>query len=141
MSLSSIPDGTGPIRTRAITIMGFSTRRATTTPMAKQIRQPPTSAFRGSEHLGAYAGHGNTGVVFDPVAFDAVIRAPSGVLGPHGGSVVVDLVEAGYEPKADPEFPMRQTFSRNPHPSVVITVVRSGQVPPVLRWPDDFVAS
>jgi hypothetical protein len=64
-------------------------------------RQPLTEAFRGSEHLGLYSGHGpkSTGAVCDPKAFDGVVIVEPGILGPRDGSVGVDLVEPGYEPE------------------------------------------
>jgi hypothetical protein len=69
-----------------------------------------------------------------------VVIVEPGILGPMHGSVVVDLVEAGHEPKPDPYFPQRQIFSRGERPSVVITIARDDQIVPVLRWPDDFHA-
>jgi hypothetical protein len=62
--------------------------------------QPFTGTFRGTEHLGANAGHGPKGVgaICDPSAFSGVVEVAPGVLGPRDGEVVVDLVEPGYEP-------------------------------------------
>jgi hypothetical protein len=53
-------------------------------PVLKQQRQPLTGPFKGTEHLGAYAGHGgkSIGAVCDPTAFSGVIEAAPGVLGP-----------------------------------------------------------
>jgi hypothetical protein len=104
-----------------------------------QDRQPLTAAFAGSEHLGAYGGHSSTGAVCDPKAFDAVVCVEPGTFRPAGGLVVVDLVEAGYHPRPDFDFPLRQTFPRDARPSVVITIARANQIAPVLRWPGDFV--
>jgi hypothetical protein len=103
-------------------------------------RQPLTAAFRGSEHLGAYGGHGiSCGAVCNPKAFDGVVVVEPGMLGPSSGSVVVDLVEPGYAPRPDPGVYARQVFPRGgDRPSVVITVCRGNQVP-YLHWPDSFV--
>lgn len=45
-------------------------------------------------------GHGpkSVGAICDPTAFSGVVEVPPGVLGPHDGTVVVDLVEPGCEP-------------------------------------------
>ena len=98
-------------------------------------RQPLTEAFRGSEHLGLYSGHGpkSTGAVCDPKAFDGVVIVEPGILGPRDGSVGVDLVEPGYEPEWNGEMGQRfylsgvhqrEVFLRNGRPSVVITIQR-----------------
>jgi hypothetical protein len=51
-------------------------------------RQPLSAAFRGSEHLGLYKGHGkSSGAVCDPNAFDRVVGVEPGILGPKHGSV------------------------------------------------------
>lgn len=101
--------------------------------------QPLAGAFQGSEHLGAYGGHGkSTGAICDPADFDGLVIVEPGILGPKHGSVVVDIVEPGYRPKPDPSIVQRQIFTRDSQPSVVITIVRHDQVPPVLRWPGDF---
>ena len=56
-------------------------------------RQPLTGVFHGTEHLGAYAGHGPKGVgaICDPTAFSGIIEVGPGVLGPRYGTVTVDL--------------------------------------------------
>ena len=98
-------------------------------------RQPLTEAFRGSEHLGLYSGHGpkSTGAVCDPKAFDGVIIVEPGILGPAQGSVGVDLVEPGYEAEWNGDMGQRfylsgvhqrEVFPRNGRPSVVITIQR-----------------
>src|SRR4051812_928166 len=48
-----------------------------------------TGTFRGSEHLGAYCGHGPKGVgaICDPSAFNGVVEVSPGVLGPRDGQV------------------------------------------------------
>lgn len=70
-----------------------------------QKRQPLTGAFRGSESLGFYAGHGpkSVGAICDPTAFSGVVKAAPGVLGPCHGEVKVDLGRA--RPRAD-EVPL-----------------------------------
>jgi hypothetical protein len=90
-----------------------------------QKRQPLTGAFSGSEHLGAYYGHGpkSVGAVCDATAFSGVVEVPLGVLGPRHGGVTVDLVEPGHEPTRSPltRIVTRQVF-REITPWVVITV-------------------
>src|SRR5438874_2000308 len=65
-----------------------------------QKRQRPDS-IKGSEHLGAYGGHGpkTVGAVCDPSDFAGVFEVPQGILGPRNGQVVVDLLS---EPDAAP---------------------------------------
>jgi hypothetical protein len=62
-----------------------------------QKHQPLTGAFRGTEHVGAYAGHGpkTVGAICDPAAFSDVLEMPPGGLGPRDGAVMLDLVEPG----------------------------------------------
>lgn len=101
-----------------------------------------TTAFRGSEHLGGYGGHGkSTGAICDPADFDGLVIVEPVIVGPKHGSVVVDVVEPGYQPKPDPEIVQRETFTRGKQPSVIITIGRHDQVIPYLRWPDDFECS
>jgi len=68
--------------------------------LTPQQRQPLTSAFHGTEHLGAWYGYGpkSVGAVCDPTAFSGVLEVGPGVLGPRDGGVTVDLVEPGHEP-------------------------------------------
>ena len=68
--------------------------------LAPEKRQPLTNAFRGTEHVGMYFGHGpkRVGAVCDPAAFSGVIELLPGVLGPRDGGIAVDLVEPGHEP-------------------------------------------
>jgi hypothetical protein len=98
-------------------------------------RQPLTAAFRESEHLRLYMGHGtkNIGAVCDPAAFDGVVIVEPGILGPRDGSVGVDLVEPSYEPEWERGMGQRfyisgvhqrKVFPRNGRPSVVITIQR-----------------
>jgi len=92
-------------------------------------RQPLTGAFRGSEDLGFYAGHGPKGVgaICDPTAFSGVVKVAPGVLGPRHGGVKVDLVEPGHEPMGFPwtQIVTQQVF-RDILPWVVITVGSCG---------------
>ncbi len=97
-------------------------------------RQPLTTAFRESEHLGMYGGHGtkSIGAVCDPNVFDGVVIVEPGILGPRDGSVGVDLVEPGYELEWNrgmgqslySNVHQREVFPRNGRPSVVITIQR-----------------
>ena len=90
-----------------------------------QKRQPLTGTFRGTEHLGAYFGHGpkSVGAVCDPAAFSGVVEVAPGVLGPRNGGVTVDLVEPGNEPT---DFPWTSIVKRQVFddilPNVAITV-------------------
>jgi hypothetical protein len=104
-------------------------------------RQPLTAAFRGSEHLGAYGGHGtkNIGAVCEPKAFDGMVTVEPGVLGSGQGSVTVDLVEPGYEPRPDSSAPQSHVFPRNSRSSIVITVHPDNRHVGFLHWPRDFV--
>jgi hypothetical protein len=70
--------------------------------------------------------------------FDGVIKVQPRILGPIHGSVAVDLVEPGYEPKPNPRIPQRQVFRRGARPSVIITIRPENQNLVVLNWPDDF---
>jgi len=103
--------------------------------MLPQQRQPLTAAFKESEHLGIYHGHGTSmGAVCDPNMFDGVVIVEPDILGPRNGSVGVDLVEAGYEATWSRDIAarfyfgdvvQREIFSRIPRPSLVITIQRS----------------
>jgi hypothetical protein len=89
--------------------------------------QALTGTFRGTEHLGAYGGHGPKGVgaICDPSAFHGVVEAPPGVLGPVDGQVVVDLVEPGCEPLEWPVPVVQQQVFRDVVPWVVIRICRN----------------
>jgi hypothetical protein len=106
-------------------------------------RQPLTAAFKGFEHVVNFSGDGKgTGAVCDPKAFDAVVCVEPNILGPHDGSVAVDLVEPGYKLRPEPDGPMRRMFPRGARPSVVISIHPADQDPLWLKWlnwPDDFV--
>ena len=92
-----------------------------------QKRQPLNSAFKESEHLGIYAGHGkSTGAVCYPKTFDGMVIVEPGVLGPKHGAVGIDLVEpafvATWERDISPRFYLgdvhhRQIFARSGRPS------------------------
>jgi hypothetical protein len=91
-----------------------------------QKRQPLTSAFRGTEHLGAYHGHGpkRVGAKCDPTAFSGIVELTPGVLGPCDGAVLVDLVEPGYEPVSWPfTHVARKEVFRDILPWVVIRII------------------
>ncbi len=94
-----------------------------------QRRQSLMGPFRGTEHLGAYYGHGpkSVGAICDPTAFSEVVKLAPNVLGPKHGGVTVDLVEPGQDPTMFPwaRIVTRQTF-RDVTPWVVITVGLSG---------------
>jgi len=102
--------------------------------MLRQTRKPLTTAFKESEHLGMYGGHGkSSGAVCDPKAFDGVVIVEPGILGPKHGSVGVDLVEPGYQPTWNRDVSerfyfvgvhRREIFPRDGHPSIVITIQR-----------------
>jgi hypothetical protein len=89
-----------------------------------QKRQPLTGAFRGTEHLGAYGGHGPKGVgaICDPTAFSGVVEVTPGVLGPRNGTVVVDLVEPGSAPIPFVGSIAQQEIFRDILPWIVITI-------------------
>jgi hypothetical protein len=100
----------------------------------RQQRQPLSAAFAGSEHLGLYMGHGkSTGAVCEPKAFDGLVIVEPGILGPKDGSVGIDVVAPGYEATWGRDIAdrfyfsaihKREVFSRNPRPSLVITIQR-----------------
>ena len=63
--------------------------------------QPLGGRFRGTEHLGACNGARDpkrVGAVCKPDAFTGVLEVPLDALGPHDGTIVVDLVEPGCNP-------------------------------------------
>ena len=88
--------------------------------------QPLDSAFRGTENLGAFGGHGPKGVgaVCDQKDFSGVMEVPAGVLGPRHGAVVVDLVEPNCDPISWPNVVYQETF-RDTVPWVVIRIAAS----------------
>jgi hypothetical protein len=90
---------------------------------ASQQRQPLTGAFRGTENLGSYVGHGpkDVGAICDPTTFSGVVEVAPGVLGPRDGAVVVDLVEPGCEPMPWPNV-IRQEVFRDTVPRIVIRI-------------------
>jgi ribosomal protein L30 len=88
--------------------------------------QPLIGAFRGTEHLGAYAGHSpkSVGAVCDPKAFSGVMEILPGVLGPADGQVIVDLVEPNCDPLVWPNVIRQETF-KDIIPWVVIRIASS----------------
>jgi hypothetical protein len=90
----------------------------------KRKNQPLTSAFRGSEDLGSFAGHGPKGVgaICDPTAFCAIVKVPPGVLGPRHGEVKLDLVEPGHEPMPFPGKVVTAQVFRHFVPWLVVRV-------------------
>jgi hypothetical protein len=101
----------------------------------RQTKQPLDAAFRESEHLGLYMGHGkSTGAVCDPMAFDGLVIVEPGILGPKHGSVGIDVVAPGYEATWSRDIAARfyfgdvvrrEIFTRSPRPSLAITIQRS----------------
>ncbi len=85
--------------------------------------QPLTGAFKGTEHLGAYGGHGpkGGGAICDPAAFSGVVEVAPGVLGPRDGAVIVDLVQPGCEPMLWQNVVKQEVF-RNTVPWLVIRI-------------------
>ena len=87
--------------------------------------QPLTDTFRGTEHLGAHAGHGpkSVGAICNRADFSGVLEVEPGVLGPRDGTVVVDLVEPDCEPIDWPGDVIRKEVFRDVVPWVVIRLV------------------
>jgi hypothetical protein len=92
-----------------------------------QKRQSPVGAFKGTECLGKYMGHGTGNAECDPAAYSGVFELAPGILGPRNGAVEIDLVEPGMEGESLHESDViRQVFARrNGRPSIVITVSRN----------------
>jgi hypothetical protein len=91
----------------------------------KAERQPLNDTFRGTVHLGRYAGHGKSIVaICDPNAFDGVVEVESDVLGRGHGQVVIDLVEPGYKLMPWPFILVRQKTFKHSKPWVVIRIGR-----------------
>lgn len=63
-------------------------------------RQPLGPNFKGTEHLGMFAGHGAGPRIEDPESCDHILIAPPGSLTGRSGSVFVDLVEPGQQPES-----------------------------------------
>jgi hypothetical protein len=90
----------------------------------KQKRQPLTGPFKGTEHLGAHAGHGvSIGALCDPTVFTNVIEVASDDLA-KDDQVLVDLVEPGQEPLWWPGELLKQEVFKDAEPWVVIRVIR-----------------
>ncbi len=92
-----------------------------------QQRQP-LATFKGTEHLGLFAGHGAGIAVCEPGAFTALLRVPRGVLTGRSGGVLVDLVEPGqlfathHRQIPGHELVTEETY-RDASPRIVIAVV------------------
>jgi hypothetical protein len=92
--------------------------------ISQQKRQPLTDAFRGTEHIGSFMGHGpkTVGAVCDPADFSGVFEVRPGALGPGDVQVVVDLVEPGHEPLSWPFSEVARKIFDDALPWVVIRV-------------------
>jgi hypothetical protein len=95
--------------------------------LTPQQRQPLDATFRGTEHLGYFAGHSkSTGAVCDAAAFTDVVRVPPGVLAAKNGFVAVDLLESGDVVPIVGEELSRHDFMRpGGRPAIVIRIGRS----------------
>jgi len=91
-----------------------------------QTRQALTSAFQGSENVGAYHGHGpkTVGAICDPAAFSDVLEVAPGVLGPRNGCVVLDLLEPGCDPISWPGEMVQQKVFDDAEPWLVARIFR-----------------
>jgi hypothetical protein len=98
--------------------------------IARKLRQPLNSAFKGCEHIGVFAGHGpkTIGAICNPANFSEVVEVPRGILGPRDGFVAVDLVEPGCAP-LDLLGPITHEWAFKD--SVPWIVVRVGKQPPI----------
>ena len=86
------------------------------------VRQPLTSAFKGTENVGSFGADRpeRGGLVYDPRVFSGAIFAPREIL--DRGSILVDLVEPDCEPMAVyAQIYQRETF-RDTIPWLVITI-------------------
>jgi hypothetical protein len=62
-------------------------------------RQPLNEHFRGTEHLGIFAGHGKSiGAICNPADFSGVVEVEPGILGPRTGWIAIDLIEPSCGP-------------------------------------------
>jgi hypothetical protein len=92
--------------------------------LSVQKRQPLTGDFRGTEHLGAYAGYGpkSVGAICESSAFSGVVEVPSGILGAKDGLIIVDLVEPDHEPITWPFKEIKHQIFKDDVPWIVIRV-------------------
>jgi hypothetical protein len=98
-----------------------------------QRKQPLTGAFRGTETLGGYGGHGaRIGAVCDPTDFNGVVEVAPDLLGERKGSVFVDLVEPGREPITCYNVIKKKIFT-DTVPNVVIRISANPQSSDCLR--------
>jgi hypothetical protein len=100
-------------------------------------RQPLNESFKGSEHLGMFAGHGKSiGAICNPADFSGVVEVEPGVLGPRHGWVAVDLVEPNCEPTdlttINARIVKKAVFS-HALPWVVIRVGQHAELKPASR--------
>jgi hypothetical protein len=87
-------------------------------------RQPLTGAFRGTEQLVSFMGHGpkSVGAICDTTAFSGVVEVAPGVLGPRNGAVIVDLVEPGCKPTSVPNTIVQEKIFCDTCPHIVIRI-------------------
>jgi hypothetical protein len=96
-----------------------------------QKRQPPNKNFKGTEHLGVYAGHGKSiGAVCNPDDFTGVIEVEPGILTGQKGWVAVDLIEPNCEPM-DLSFRGTVTHNRVFNEAFPALVIRVGTDKPL----------
>jgi hypothetical protein len=86
--------------------------------------QPLTVKFIGTEYLIQWAGHGGTTTPYEPTHFNGVVEVPHGVLSPRNGSVLVDLVEPGKEPRSHPGEIVQTKVLEDFEPHVVIRIAQ-----------------
>jgi hypothetical protein len=93
-----------------------------------QKRQPLDRTFRGTEHLGKFAGHGAGPRIAETSAFDDVLVVPPGALDGRSGCIVVDLVEPGAMPAPHHRELMRIVCERtyqDASPWIVVAIAAS----------------
>lgn len=89
-------------------------------------RQPLGPNFKGTEHLGMFAGHGAGPRIEDPESFDHILIAPPGSLTGRSGSVFVDLVEPGQQPAShhlEGRHVVAQVVHDDDAPWIVVSIV------------------
>jgi hypothetical protein len=89
-------------------------------------KRQPLQHFKGTEHLGAFYGHGVGTAMCHPAAFTSVLTIPTGILEPLSGCVLVDLIEPGAAPAAHHRVPglriVREETYRDLTPWVDVTI-------------------
>lgn len=94
-------------------------------------RRQRLDQFKGTEHLGMFAGHSTGVAICNSAAFNYVLKVPAGILDTRRGGVLVDLVESGHAPamhhRVSPGLTIvaEQTF-RDVEPWVVVAVAVHG---------------